>query len=89
MDYETDSNRIAELKKFKKKGMIKIILSCEDEIDLLNQQLEEDKPIIVLEDVINSKMTEYLKERIRIIQEPERRDIYLRELKRLNDAIDD
>ncbi len=83
-----DEERINQLKKFKKKGLIRVILACEDEIELLNLQLlENNTPIIMIEDLLNTKMTDYLKERIRVIQDPERRNIYLLELQRLNEEI--
>ena len=83
-----DEERTKQLMKKAKKVLTQMILENEDEIELLNMQLLEDnKPIIMIEDILNSKMTTYLKDRIRVIQDPDRRNIYLMELKRLNEEI--
>ena len=75
-DSGVDDDRIYELKKYKKKGLIKEILSLEDEIERLNIQLSEDR-VLTIVDNVNSVMTEFLKKRIRVVQDPYKKRIYM------------
>lgn len=71
------------LKKYKKKELIELVMEYEEEIHRLTNEAENNVERVFVEDKINDKTTEYLKKKIRCIQD-NNRNIYIIELERIN-----
>lgn len=79
---------VKTLKKLKKTQLIGLVVDYEGYITELEEQIEGERQIeiqkIYINNNVESKTTEYLMNRIKVISDPNRKQMYIDELERIN-----
>jgi len=76
---------MTELKKYKKKELIRLIVDYEDDIRTLQEELDSNTRVkyIVIDQEKDDKTLLYIKKRMICVQDTHRRGVYQKELERL------